>query len=134
MSLLDKLVLIRGWTWRIIEERATVTENQVVLLYNPPTPSKEIGWVVTLDFSGNDDRLAIRIVAPGFATGWATFRAQMNIGIVMPPASGSVLTKYYRPNPLRTIGFYLAGSITSAYPWPFFGPVRIYMSLRRRRQ
>lgn len=130
MSLIDKLPLIRGWTWRRENILATVLLNQESLVYQPPTPSKEIGWIAGLDFFGNDAYLGIRVTMPGLDTGYGTFAGNYAISSVLPPASGAYILRYVQPNPLRTIGEYASSVISSAYPLPFYGSVRLYLSLR----
>ena len=130
MSLIDKLPLIRGWSWRNTPLTVVALANQEILAYSPPTPSKEIGWVVSIDLSGNDAYLGLRIVMPGVDTAYATFAVANAIGAMLPPPSGTFLLLYNQPNPLRTIGQYVMSIITSAYPYPFLGAVRIYISLR----
>lgn len=130
MTLIDKLSLIRGWTWRVEDIPFVVLLNQELLVYQPPTPQKEIGWVCGLDIIGSDAFLGLRIVMPGVDTGYRTPNAFMTVGAVLPPPMGVYITRYYQPNPLRTIGEYLLSVVTSAYPWPYYGPVRLYVSLR----
>lgn len=130
MTLLEILPLIRGWAWKPVGVIQTVLLNQELLVYSPPTPSKEIGWLVFLDFAGNDAYLALRIVMPGMDTGYGTFAGSYPYGAVLPPPSGAYIGRYYQPNPLRTIGQFGMSVVTSAYAYPFYGPVRIYISLR----
>lgn len=130
MTLLEILPLIRGWSWRRIEVTQTVLLNQELLVYSPPTPSKELGWVITIDFAGNDAYLGIRIVMPGVDTGYTTFAGLYAIGAVLPPPSGAYIVRYWQPNPLRTLGAYFMSWLTSAYAYPFYGAVRVYLSLR----
>ena len=130
MTLLEILPLVRGWSWRSIPVIQTVLLNQELLVYSPPTPSKEIGWIVALDFLGDDAYLGVRIVMPGFDTGYGTFAGSYAAGYVLPPPVGTYIARYLQPNPLRTFGFYSATIVTSAYGQPFYGPVRLYMSLR----
>ena len=130
MTLLEVLPLIRGWSWRRIEVTQTVLLNQELLVYQAPTPTKEIGWVVAIDFAGNDAYLGVRIVMPGFDVGYTTFAGFYATGSVLPPPSGGCITRYWQPNPLRTLGAYFMSLITSAYAYPFYGAVRVYLSLR----
>lgn len=129
MTLMDVLPLIRGWTWRNEERTATLTPGQELLVYQPPTPTKEVGWAAGLDFGGDDAYLGLRLVMPGTDTGYGTFAGTLPWGAVAPPPSGMYLWRYYRPNPMRTIGLYGISLITSAYPYPYWGAVRLYMTL-----
>lgn len=131
MSLIDKLPLIRGWAWREVSLTRTILLTQELLVYQAPPPTKEIGWVVGIDFLSNDAYLGLGIDMPGVPlTGYNTFAGARAIGAVLPPPSGLYLGLYNQPNPLRTIGEYQMSVITSAYPWPFYGPVRLHLSLR----
>jgi len=108
----------------------TVLLNQELLVYQPPTPSKEIGWLVSLDFVGNDAYLGMRLVMPGIESPWTTFAGIYALGAVLPPPSGIYVVRYWQPNPLRTLGAYVMSAITSAYAYPFYGATRLYLSLR----
>ena len=107
----------------------TVLLNQELLVYSPPTPSKEIGWVTYLGWVGNDSYIGLRVVMPGYDTGYLTFAGSYAAGAVLPPPSGYFLGRFWQPNPLRTFGYYSMMHVT-AYPIPFYGPVRLYLSLR----
>ena len=130
MTLIDKLPLIRGWAWRITPIPVTVTTNQEIMIYQAPTPTKEVGWLGGLDITGDDAFLGLRIVMPGVDTGYQTFFTWNTIGAVLPPPSGGFVTRYWQPNPLRTFGLYSMSLITTAYQWPYYGAVRLYLSLR----
>lgn len=123
--------MIRGWAWRTIKLTQTVVLNQELLVYQSPTPTKEIGWLAGLDWYGNDAYIGLGIDQPGIPLpGYATFIGLHTLGAVLPPPHGAYLTRYYQPNPLRTTGYYIMSAITSAYPLPYYGPIRLYVSLR----
>lgn len=127
MSLLDKLPLIRGWRWKLQPVLQTVRATQEILVYEPPPPGKEIGWVVSITMLSNDAYLGLRLVFPGLDTGYAL---PATGGPMAPLPSGMFMDWYWRPNPMRTIGEYQVYYVMSAYPYPFQGPVKAYLSLR----
>lgn len=129
MGHINKLPLIRGWTWRIERRTATVRLNQELLIYQPPPPTKEIGWGVAVYIAGNDAYLGLRVVQPGMDSGYETFQSMLDIGAVESPPVGGYLTRYNRPNPLRTWGQFAMNAIADE-SGAFYGPVRYYLSLR----
>lgn len=137
MTLIDKLPLIRGWAyhWEPLGP-VSIQRNKAAIIYNPPPPSKELGWLLSLQYTSNDAYMGIRVVMPGVDTGYGTFAQNMIWGNIIPGASAGfrMLTlqyvfKYWQPNPLRTWGSFGAIVEGPAYPEPFYGPVRIYASL-----
>lgn len=99
------------------------------MIYQPPPPTKEIGWGVAVYVAGNDSYLGLKVVQPGMDSGYETFESLLAIGAVESPPVGGYLTKYIRPNPLRTWGQYAMNAIAGD-TGPFYGPVRYYVSLR----
>ena len=127
MSLLECLPLLEGWWHR----RYTFKELQVLR----KGESKELfhfhdarGWLLGIDYVATDCYMQY-LIETYAERHLVTPQAIHEFGLTLPPPMGTYETLYDRPDPARTEGTYAGSILTSAYPYPWKGDVRVAMRL-----
>ena len=127
MSLLGCLPLLEGWWHRIyafkeLEVLRKGSSKELLHLHDAR------GWVEGIDYIATDCYMQY-IIETYSVRGVLTPQALHEFGSTMPPPVGAYETLYDRPDPASTKGTYVGSILTSAYPFPWKGDVRVAMRL-----
>ena len=127
MSLLECLPLLEGWWHRTyaFKELQVLRKGASEELFHLHDAR---GWVLGIDYVATDCYMQY-ILEIYSVRGVATPQALHEAGATLPPPSGAYETVYDRPDPASTRGTYVGSLLTSAYPFPWKGDVRVSMRL-----
>jgi hypothetical protein len=125
---LNSLPLLDGWATKVYY---TEPGGQIVAkgkMISVLDKNMAVGWVIGVDYASSDSQMEFHIDTEYFNAVTTPDGVQSN-GAVLPPPSGVYGSLYDRPSPLSTYGTYVGSFITSAYPIPFRGKVKGYVTL-----
>jgi hypothetical protein len=124
VHLSDMLPLLEGWEYYYFAESRSVEKGKDISVYSKPCK----GWLISLDFIADDAYAQAKVEYLSYIAKM-TAHALFLIGATLPPPAGSYISLYLRPSTLSTAGAYGASPITSAYPFPVKGSVKISLGL-----
>ena len=124
VSLIEMLPFLEGFEYLYFSKEETVEKGKHTTIF-----SRDVkGWIYSLDFA-SDDAYASFVPTYMGKTDVRTPNYFFVAGATLPPPSGSYVLNYLRPSTLSTAGIYAVSLITSAYPIPIKGLVRLEVGL-----
>ena len=126
--MLEYLPLLDGWylkTYQFQSPGQVVTLGQLATVM---TKDKAVGWVIGVDFIASDAMMEYWIETE-YAQWSMTPYDAFSLGLFQPPPWGTYVSLYNQPSPQSTYGTYAGSFITAAYPLPFRGKVKAYVTL-----
>ena len=124
LSLHETIPFLEGWEFLAFGKEETVEKGKYKTILSRPIK----GWLYGLDFVTDDAYAVIRIIYLGIV-GLYTPHVIFCLGATEPPPSGLYGPLYIRPSTLSSAGVYAGSLVTSAYPLPVKGMVRLELGL-----
>ena len=124
MNLSDALPFLEGWDELSVVKTETIEKG----VFKPVFSRECKGWVYGLDIASDDAYASLQMTYLG-GTAIITPHSIFVVGATLPPPHGMYIPSYIRPSTLSTAGIFIATLITSAYPKPIKGLVRLELKL-----
>lgn len=124
MSLYNMLPFLEGWKGVTFTKTETVKKGE----YKSVFSEQSKGWLLALNFVSDDAYASVKISYLGYAIVY-TPHSFFILALTEPPPMGSYISEYIRPSTLSTAAICAVSIITSAYPQPIKGLVRIELGL-----
>lgn len=124
MNIFQLLPLLEGW----IDEPVTVEET-IVKKAKKVYDDEERGWLAGIDLVTDDALGSMQIQYGRYISGWANPYKAYTYNAVYPPPCGAYFLLYSQPAPPSTAGLYVMSVLTSAYPHPYKGKIKVWVKL-----
>jgi hypothetical protein len=133
LGMYSVLPLLKGWEWRSYQGTRTVTKGETVEV----SRVNETGLIIGAELTTNDCQAAILVDVQGAELRTETLEIYIEdyatSGIFSPDPDGWV-TRYLRPDPASTAGFYMFETVFGLYGAPLPFVPSLVMSYRLRNE